>query len=287
MRTRCGVWSAASSIPTPERGVREAGSTPFQSINVVARKMSDEYPITTLLQQAFRLMENRRLLLPRRLARGHLLYGADETTDDEFTLLVLMSGQVRGVSSFEGREFTLFELCRGEAAELQSGLMIEAMLDSSIVLIGEKALEELVQVDPLIGLRATQAVTHMLRRSQRLVEDLVFHDVRHRLIRVLCEAADRAGGPTGREIRLADGVQTEELAMRVASSRQTVSTILADLVRRGLLRRAGAKTLIVSDIRRLRRENASEEGQGLQGVCDSAAGNILACFDGFPVPGYD
>ena len=169
--------------------------------------MSDEYPITTLLQRAFRLMENRRLLLPRRLARGHLLYGADETTDDEFTLLVLLSGQVRGVSSFEGREFTLFELCRGEAAELQSGLMFEAMLDSVIVLVGEKALEELVQIDPLIGLRATQAVTHMLRRSLRLVEDLVFHDVRHRLIRVLCEAADRAGGPTGREIRLADGVR--------------------------------------------------------------------------------
>jgi CRP-like cAMP-binding protein len=187
----------------------------------------------------------------RRMKAGQLLCGSGDTAQG---LLVVRQGRLRYFSSFEGKELTLFTLDAGDAIPLQLGSMLEAKTDGEIVIISEKLLRGLARSNPDLALSAMSAVSQMLERSLQMVEDMAFRRVKHRLVRALCEAAGRYGRKSGRGIVLDAPPNAEEFAMRIGATRQSVSKMMAELIRSGIVRRIDASAMEIADLKRLEQE---------------------------------
>ncbi|MGQ9369449.1 helix-turn-helix domain-containing protein [Azospirillum sp. ST 5-10] len=190
----------------------------------------------------------------RRMKAGHLLYGSQEVEEGGELVLVVRAGRLRCFASFEGKELTLFTLDAGDAILLHSETMLEVKRDCEVVVLREATFRRLVLEDPGLGLAVLPAVERMLQKSIRMIEDMAFHGVRHRLVRALCEAAERDGRRTRQGVVIDVAPHGEDLAMEVGATRQSVSTVVAELIRGGVLQRLGNSSMVIPDLDRLKAE---------------------------------
>ena len=198
----------------------------------------------------------------RRVKAGHLIYGADEEKAGADGLLIVRSGRLRCFASCDGKELTLFTLDAGDAIPLHASSMFEVKKDGEIVIIGGKAFRKLARQDPDLALSAMPVIDRMLRKSEQMIEDMVFRGVKYRFIRALCEAASRDGRETGDGLVLDKPPSAEEFAMQIGATRQSVSTVIAGLIRDGIVRRLDASAIAISGLAQLRHELELEESQG-------------------------
>ena len=156
----------------------------------------------------------------------------------------MRSGRLRCFASVDGKELTLFTLDAGDALPLHANSMFEVKKDGEIVVMSGKAFQEIAQADPDLARSAMPAISRMLQRATRMTEDIVFRCVRYRLIRALCEAAERDGRRDADGVVLDAPPSAEEFAMQIGATRQSVSTIIAELIRDRLIQppRRGARS---------------------------------------------
>lgn len=194
------------------------------------------------------------LFSQRSMRAGQIVYGGDEGADGD--LLIVRSGRLRCFTSFEGKELTLYVLEAGDATYLHGGAMLEVRTAADIALVSPAAFRQLALAEPELALAVLPAVDRLAQKSVRMIEDIAFHGVKHRLIRVLCDTADRIGRPAEEGIVIDHLPNAEDFAMQIGATRQSVSTVIAELVRSGILYRFGGGSMVISDLGRLRRELA-------------------------------
>ena len=102
------------------------------------------------------------------------------------------------------------------------------------------------------ALSVIPVVEHLLRKSIELIEDMVFHSVKFRLVRMVVDRVEKSGRPTARGISVQMQSNGEEIAMRLGVTRQTVSTAIAGLIRDGYVERLGSKEFLVRDLGKLK-----------------------------------
>ncbi len=168
--------------------------------------------------------------------------------------VIVRSGRLRCFTSYDGKELTLFTLDAGDALPVNATSMFEAKKDSEIVIMSGKAYRDLARCDPDLARSATPAISRMLQKSEQMIEDMVFRGVRHRVIRALCEAADRDGRESSQGTILDKPPSAEEFAMQIGATRQSVSTVIAGLIRDGIVRRLDASTIAIANLDQLKRE---------------------------------
>lgn len=190
----------------------------------------------------------------RHMKAGRLLYGSEEVEDGDELVLVVRGGRLRCFASFEGKELTLFTLDAGDAILLHPQTMLEIKKDCEVVVLRPATFRRLVMEEPTLGLSVLPAVERMLQKSIRMIEDMAFHGVRHRLVRALCDAADRDGRRTKQGVVIDIAPHGDDLAMEVGATRQSVSTVFAELIRGGMLQRQGAGTIVIPNLDRLKAE---------------------------------
>ncbi|MDR3496509.1 MAG: helix-turn-helix domain-containing protein [Ancalomicrobiaceae bacterium] len=190
----------------------------------------------------------------RKVRAGQLIYGADVDKASPLGLLIVRSGRLRGFSSFEGKELTLFTLDAGEVVPIDCNSTFEVKKDGEIVILSMATFEGLAHCDPDLAISAVPAIYGMLQKSLKTIEDMVFRGVRERFIRVLCDTAERDGQESLDGIVIETPPKAEEFAMQIGATRQSVSSIIAELIRDGLVRRLGATAMVIADMDRLRQQ---------------------------------
>lgn len=226
----------------------------------------------------------REMFAVRRVARGQGIFWPDEQED---LVLVVKSGRFRVYLSYGGKEFTLAFLERGDIYSSHTGAHVQALADGEVLLADTRAFRRRMTDLPEVSAIMVRVLGQMLRSTFFLIEGLVFRDSNTRLAALLLEQAERAGlgdaapdapnapdapgtpdapahAPdkrhampprpvqpgSGQIIRL--DLTTEQLAGMVGATRQTVSTLLNDMIRSGILDRMGRGTYRVRDMDRLR-----------------------------------
>ncbi len=214
----------------------------------------------TLLEIMERLLKGplARQLKVRHVKTGQLIYGADQELNAAQGLVTVRSGRLRCFASFDGKELTLYTLDPGDALPLNANSMFEAKKDSEIVIISGQAFRDLARSDPDLARTAMPVITRMLEKSEQMIEDMAFRGVKYRVIRALCEAAERDGRPGGEGIVLDKPPSAEDFAMQIGATRQSVSTVIAGFIRDGIVRRLDLPAIAICDLARLKRE--LEEG---------------------------
>ncbi len=239
-------WSPAEALASSTHpGSQETGDEPALR-QIVARILSGP---------------SARQLDVRRVKAGQLIYGADEEKAMAQGLLMVRSGRLRCFASCDGKELTLFTLDAGDAMPLHEGSMFEVKKAGEIVIISGKAFRNLARQHPDLALSAMPAIDRMLQKSGQMIEDMVFRGVKYRVIRALCEAAGRDGRESGEGLVLDKPPSAEEFAMQIGATRQSVSTVVAGLIRDGIVRRLNASAISIPDLDRLKRELDGGEQQ--------------------------
>jgi CRP-like cAMP-binding protein len=116
--------------------------------------------------------------------------------------------------------------------------VVEAAEDSRLLFLRERDMPTFVSENSEL---ASRILTALVRRTGDVVElacDLALVDARRRILRALIRLADRHGEPEadGGFLRIVVPLKHQDVAAMVGSCRETVTSVLADLSRRGVVR---------------------------------------------------
>lgn len=185
--------------------------------------------------------------------------------------LLLRSGRLRVYLSSPQRELTLAWLEPGELYTTHTPTWIEAVADSSAWTLPTRGFAARLAADP----RATPVLMRVLGRllhgAVQRIEDLALREVPARLARFLVEQAARRGQPQADGgVRLRLELSLEDIASLLGSTRQTVSALVNQWEREGLIARPARRVLLLSRPHALQALAAGEVPAGAGRVSDGA-----------------
>jgi CRP/FNR family cyclic AMP-dependent transcriptional regulator len=156
------------------------------------------------------------------LKKGRVKIGSYSDSGKEIIKAILNPGEIFGELSLVGQEK------RNDFA---------ISLDNNLVVcsLGMKDMEEMIEKNPMIGIKVTKLIGFRLQKIERRFESLVFKDARTRILDFIVDLASEKGKPIGKEILVKHNLTHMDMANLTATSRQTVTTILNELKEKNLI----------------------------------------------------
>ena len=186
----------------------------------------------------------------RRFSRRALLVSEGSAPSQVF---VVLTGKVRAVRrATSGREVTLETFHAGDV--LADAVVVperqllndwEASEPTEVLAIGREVFAAQMQNTPALALTLAAQMLGRLERSKQLAAGLALADVPDRVLAALRGLAESHGqaGPEG--IVVQNRPTQQEMANSIGACRETVSRVVSDLARRGLITPRG-RTLVIS-----------------------------------------
>ncbi len=174
-----------------------------------------------------------------------------EPQKQESFVFIVKSGLVRVYLSCEEREFTIGFLKPGDLFVSHSNALVQAVEDSAILLLDTPTFNKGMISMPEFTMPIVRVLGGMLKSCFSIIDGLVLRDVTVRLARLLTDLPREEDGQTpGSLIRLP--LSGEKLAQSLGTSRQTISTLLTDFTRLGILHKEQRGLYRILDEERLR-----------------------------------
>lgn len=177
----------------------------------------------------------------RRYAKGDvILYKGDP---GQVIFLILKGGVKAILEDHNGKEIILSKLhigdYFGEMAlfdRMPRSAEVVALEDSEFLVIDEKALFPLIRKNPDLAMRLLSEMSLRLREANEQIGNLALLDVRGRVARVLVKLSKGEGVQKGDQCKIVPKVAMSELSAMSGASRETVSRVLSDFSRKGLIK---------------------------------------------------
>ena len=202
------------------------------------------------------LAELSRAMRHRHYERGACIATAGDPVEH---LIVVADGRLKSVRSTPGgREQVVRTLGRGEflgelalfAPARHEGDLI-VIEPSDVCMVPRRAVQDLLERHPEVAVRLVEALALRLADAEQLIADLGLRDVGQRLAAELLRAsAAGSAGPHGARVRM--GVPWAEVAARLGTTPESLSRRLAALADQGIIRQAGARSVVILSPDRLR-----------------------------------
>lgn len=183
----------------------------------------------------------------RRYPKGAFIVGQ---RDAGSCMYLLTQGRAKvSLASEEGRELVLDYLEApahfGEMslvdAQPRSADVI-AVTDVEVLTIDGKDLSAAIRIQPKLALSLIATLSRRLRTMIGRLEDMAFHDARHRVMRVLLNVATATLESRGvAEVR---GMTHYDIATLAGTSRETASRIISNLGKSSVLKTRG-RTIVI------------------------------------------
>ncbi|HKK09604.1 MAG TPA: Crp/Fnr family transcriptional regulator [Bacteroidales bacterium] len=163
--------------------------------------------------------------------------------DSAHSIYFLKEGKVK-ISSYseEGKELTHAILGPGELfgeqaimGEKVQAQVAEATEDALVCSISVKEFERFMEQNPQLNLNVTKLVGFRLKKVRSRLEALWFKKAPDRVKQVLKDLAEEHGRRVGDEVVIELKLTHQDLANLSATTRQTVTTIMNQLEKEGLL----------------------------------------------------
>ncbi len=173
--------------------------------------------------------------------RGAAIYAPGETADSVY---LIKAGKVKIVRPGpDGKRIIAHLVSAGEifgegvlAGEAHRGNLAEVLEDASLRVIPAKSVLDWVRPRPEVWRELAFLFAKRLRFLEGAVERLLFGEVEERAVRLLLELAKQYGEPGPDGIGLRIELSQREFAHMIGSTRETTSSVLNQLAKRGLLK---------------------------------------------------
>ncbi|MDD4700837.1 MAG: Crp/Fnr family transcriptional regulator [Desulfovibrio sp.] len=170
--------------------------------------------------------------------------------EDNFVFIV-KSGLVRIYLSYGDREFTIALLKPGDLYVSHSNAFVQVLEDAVLLLLDTPTFNRCMMTIPEFTVSIVRVLGGMLKSSFSIIDGLALRDVTVRLARLLIDLAhENDDNSQERLIRLP--LSGEMLAQTLGTSRQTISTLLTDFTRLGILQKEQRGLYRILDENRLR-----------------------------------
>jgi len=193
----------------------------------------------------------------RTFSGGSLIY---DPTAGENLVFIVAGGRVRVYLAYEDKEFNLGILGQGDIYSSHTGTYVQALEDVELLVMDTKTFRRSMVGDPEVTKAMVRVLGNILKASFSIIDGLVFKDVHCRLVALLVAEARRHGTPEDGGVRVDIDLPMEQVARLLGATRQTVSTLLNDLLRDGLIKKVARGQYLIPDVDAL-------EASGETGTC--------------------
>ncbi|GAW93227.1 Crp/Fnr family transcriptional regulator [Calderihabitans maritimus] len=212
-------------------------------------KLTEINILATLQQEEFKEIMQR--FTKKTFAPETVMFFPDQP---ENLVYIVVRGKVRIYLTYEdGREFTLSILEPGDIYSTHTRSFARALEEVEILAIETGEFAKIIRYKPDLTAVMVKVLGDCLRNSIDIIEGLVFKEVTHRLVEFFISLAVERGEKTEEGILVDLGLTTEQIALMVGSTRQTVSRILNDLADKGILERKKRKKWLIKNLDLLKR----------------------------------
>lgn len=186
------------------------------------------------------LAEVKNIYLTGKYKKGKIIFFEGEPGE---AVYFVKSGKIKIYKSdAEGREYILHIFGPGdifaETVLLEGGpypASAEAVEDSVVGMIKNQDLEELLKKNTGIAFKIMKILSYRLRESQDKIKNLVFRDTYDRTACALHKMSLDHGRKTSQGIEVELPITRTELASIVGTSRETVTRMLSEMRRKGII----------------------------------------------------
>ncbi len=184
-------------------------------------------------------------LIRRTYSRGAFIC---QPTSESNRIFIIARGRARAYLGYEDKEFNLGILSKGDIYTTHTRAYVQALDETEILSTDALTFRRKMLGDPEVAKSMVGVLGSMLSASFQIIEGLAFKDVNSRLATLLAGEAEQHGIPdaNGDTIIRID-LSVEQIAGLLGSTRQTVSTLLNDLSRQGLIRKLDRGRFLVCD----------------------------------------
>ena len=209
---------------------------------------------TTLLQDLDRpdMAPLRKLFVSRKFAKGVLIF--EPKANDQ--IFIVTRGRARVYLAYRDKEFTMAMLDAGDVYATHTRAYVQALDDIEILIAGVTEVRRYLGSMPSFNSAMIHVLGDLLSHAISVIDTLAFKDVRNRLIEFLVYEARRmprcveckgcGGCSDGGMVSL--GLNTEQMATIIGSSRQTVSSLLNALAKEKAIQLKGRGVICIPDI---------------------------------------
>lgn len=132
---------------------------------------------------------------------------------------------------FPGEVFGLAEMVRGGPREVYA----EACSDCRVHVVGQRDFKQFLAVHPITAMLVIDLLSCRLRVLGDVVQNLTADDVTTRVVKLLLRLCARYGRAVAHDIHLDIRFTHQEMADMIGATRQTVTTVMSELRRKGVL----------------------------------------------------
>lgn len=129
--------------------------------------------------------------------------------------------------------------------DLPRDTLAEALDDSQLYIMQRETFLSLIRSKPELSFRLTKLIGFRMRQIESRVEDLVFRDVPSCLAHLLLQLSKDYGKETPQGILLRIKITHQEIANLIGSIRETVSAVLGDFKKEGLITFDGRQIILL------------------------------------------
>ncbi|MBS0349112.1 MAG: Crp/Fnr family transcriptional regulator [Proteobacteria bacterium] len=181
----------------------------------------------------------------REVAKGQLLATPGQALNQVF---IVRSGRLRVYLASDARELSLAILEPGDIFTTHTPTFVRSLEPASLWLIGIREFGAKLAGAPGVAPLMMKVLGRILDNAVSLVEDLAFRDVPARLARFLVRQAARRGEQAAEGCLLPIDLGTEDIACLLGTTRQSVSSLINQWQREGVLSRRGRRALLIHDL---------------------------------------
>jgi len=179
----------------------------------------------------------------KQFAKGQLISVPGSDNNDVF---IVVSGRTRVYLSYEGREFTLCYLEPGDIFSTHTRAFVEASKESALMLVSAKEFRTKINEYPEFSMIMTRILGDVLGSTFDIIDGLIFHDAKHRLIGFILSWGQETGKMCPEGLKFECDLSMEDIALMIGTTRQTASSLFNNLIRNGYLIREGRNTFVIS-----------------------------------------
>jgi CRP-like cAMP-binding protein len=180
----------------------------------------------------------------RELGKGQLLSTPRQPLNQVF---IVRSGRLRVYLASDARELSLAILEAGDIYSTHTPTFVRSLEAAELWVIGMREFAVKLAQEPAVAPLVMRVLGRILNNAVSLMEDLAFRDVPARLARFLIRQAEQRGVPCAEGCELPLNLGTEDIACLLGTTRQSVSSLINQWQREGLLTRRGRRSLLIHD----------------------------------------
>jgi len=189
------------------------------------------------------------MLRPVNIKKKSFIYNMGDSAEK---IYILKEGRIKITRLTEdGKELTIDILEPGDifgemaiAGESERETSAEALEDSFICAIAKLDFERFIAENPGLSLGITKLFGSRLRKVESRLENLIFHDVRSRLLSLFSDLGEKYGEDTPRGKKITIHLSHQEIANLIGATRETVTLELNNLRREGKLDMEGKEFIL-------------------------------------------